>query len=128
MNTGAALKVGLSDVKHAANYCQPQNTERQSSRRGTERMVKRMALNPINDPLKGNAIIPQKYIVVLERRGWVKPIRCRECKYADEGVVFGKYCDLHTVWDGAEVESLFTVHDDYFCADGERWMGDQSGE
>lgn len=91
-------------------------------------MVKRMALNPINDPLKSNAVIPQKYIVVLERRGWVKPIRCRECKYACEDAVLGKYCDLHTVWGGAEVESLFAVHDDYFCADGERWMSDQSGE
>lgn len=123
MNAGAALKVGLYDVKHAANSCQPQNTERQSSRRGTERMVKRMALNPINDPLKGNAVIPQKYIVALERQGWVKPIRCRECKYACEDAVLGKYCGPHSVWNGAVLIRLFIVHDDYFCAEGRRNEG-----
>lgn len=38
-------------------------------------------LDPLLDPLKNCAVVPQKYVEALERQGWVKPIRCSECKY-----------------------------------------------
>ena len=72
-------------------------------------------LDPLHDPLKGNAVVPQKYIDALERQGWVKPIRCKDCIYYN-----ANYCGDGFGW--CERKGIGIGHgtsDDWFCASGE---------
>lgn len=73
--------------------------------------------DPLRDPLKDNAVVPQKYVEALERQGWVKAIRCKDCKH-----YFPDY--MNTIDGNVVVYRCELDHDygrdDYFCADGER--------
>ena len=71
-------------------------------------------LDPLRDPLKGKAVVPQKYVEALERQGWVKVIRCKDCRHYNTnycGDGFG-WCERKGIGHGTS--------DDWFCADGER--------
>lgn len=69
-----------------------------------------MTLDPLRDPLKGNAVVPQKYVDALERQGWVKVVRCRNCRYYTSFSYYTGRCERR----------YQTVDGDWFCADGER--------
>lgn len=82
-------------------------------------------LDPLRDPLKDNAVVPQKYVEMLERQGWIRPVKCRECKHKKldgpstcKSIISEFYCDEKLGWiyqyEG-EPDIL-----DWFCADGER--------
>ena len=71
-------------------------------------------LDPLHDPLKDKAVVPQKYIDTLMRQGWVKVVRCKYCRYYNMnycGDGFG-WCERKGIGHGTS--------DDWFCADGER--------
>lgn len=72
-------------------------------------------LDPLRDPLKDNAVVPQKYVDTLKRQGYVKVVRCGECKYWDtDRPTWGNkpyhWCSILDYFSDA----------DFYCADGER--------
>lgn len=90
-------------------------------------------LDPLRDPLKGNAVVPQKYVEALERQGWIKPVKCRDCKHMKlngpstcKSIVNEFYCDERMEWkyqyDG-EPNIL-----DWFCASGEAKDGGEDDD
>lgn len=82
-------------------------------------------LDPLHDPLKDKAVVPQKYVEMMERQGWIRPVKCRECKHKKlyrpstcKTIVYEFYCDERLEWRyqcEGEPDIL-----DWFCADGER--------
>lgn len=79
-------------------------------------------LDPLYDPLKGIAVVPQKYVEMMERQGRIKPIRCSECEYWDdssEGRYYGGWCFCNRL--------QMSTSPDFFCADGERADGPTCG-
>lgn len=73
-------------------------------------------LDPLHDPLKGKAVVPQKYVEMMERQGWVKPIRCKDCKnWERDWEPSGNHRGRH--WC-PNIECF--PEPDFFCADGER--------
>lgn len=62
----------------------------------------------LRDPLKDCAVVPQKYVEMMERQGWVKPIRCKNCwKLGYDNCPMDDYFDSHP------------TEPDFFCAAGE---------
>ena len=78
-------------------------------------------LDPLHDPLKGNAIVPKKYVEALERQGWVKVVRCKDCMYWREtGEGIGE-CEILEVADSdPEIVHAFQTEYDWFCANGQQ--------
>lgn len=73
-------------------------------------------IDPLRDPLEGNAVVPQKYIDTLIRQGWVKAVRCKDCKnWERDWTPRGTNGERHWCgpYDGYPDA-------DFFCADGER--------
>lgn len=71
--------------------------------------------DPLRDPLKSNAVVPQKYVDALERQGWVKVVRCKDCKnWETDWIPSGTHGNCH--WCGQK--GIFP-NGDFFCADGE---------
>lgn len=67
-----------------------------------------MTLDPLLDPLKNCAVVPQKYVDALERQGWVKPTRCKNCwKLGYDNCPMDDYFDSHP------------MEPDFYCAYGE---------
>lgn len=66
-----------------------------------------MTLDPLHDPLKGRAVVPQKYVDALERQGWVKVVRCEACISYDEK---HRYCEKYRC----------VATPNWYCAGGER--------
>ena len=79
-------------------------------------------LDLLRDPLKGKAVVPQKYIDTLMRQGWVKVVRCGECKYlyfADNRVPTERALCCGRTGD--------RVTSDWFCANGEAKEDETNG-
>lgn len=70
--------------------------------------------DPLRDPLKDNAVVPQKYVEMMERQGYVRVTRCKNCKR-------WKYdLDLATIGKGTCLNSLLWTKPDDYCSHGER--------